>query len=62
MDLKKILRIVGLVFMILLALSGIGLIPPRPTRDYDSEIKIEMVEEREEDAITSVDSSKEIKS
>jgi hypothetical protein len=49
MDFKKIGRIIFLVFLILLALCGLGVVPPRPTRDFDNEIKIELVEDRNED-------------
>ena len=47
--------------MILLALSGIGIIPPTRTKDFENEVKIELVEERKDDEITLVDSEKEIK-
>jgi hypothetical protein len=49
MKFKKILRILGLIFLILLALSGIGPPPPRFSRHFDNEIKIELVEQRQED-------------
>jgi hypothetical protein len=43
--LKKILRIAGLVLLIILALSGIGIAPPK-TRELfmDKEVTIELVE------------------
>jgi hypothetical protein len=48
MDFKRILRIILLAFLLALALCGIGVVPPRPSRD-DNEIKIELVEDRNED-------------
>jgi hypothetical protein len=61
MNFKKIMRIIFLVFLILLALCGIGLIPPRPSRDFDNEIKIELVEERDVDEEISPESEAEKK-
>jgi hypothetical protein len=44
---KKILRIIGLVILIILALSGIGIAPPK-TRDLfmNKEDTIELVEKK----------------
>ena len=44
--LKKILRSLFLVFLILLALSGVffTISPRRPDQDYENEIKTELVE------------------
>jgi hypothetical protein len=61
MDFKRILRIILLAFLLALALCGIGVVPPRPSRD-DNEIKIELVEERNEDDETSSESEEEKKS
>ncbi len=47
--------------MILLALSGIGIVPPARTKDFENEVKIELVEERKEDYITLVEAEKEVK-
>jgi hypothetical protein len=59
MDFKKILRIILLAFLLALALCGIGVVPPRPTRDYDNEVKIELVEDRNEDEETSSEAEEE---
>jgi len=46
---KKILRIVGLVLLIILALSGIGIAPPRSREPYlNKETTIELVEKKKE--------------
>lgn len=46
---KKILRIAGLVLLIILALSGIGIVPPPNRERYISkEVTIELVEEKKE--------------
>jgi hypothetical protein len=58
MDFKKILRIVLLAFLLALALCGIGVVPPRPTRD-DNEIKIELVEDRDEEDESSSEEEEE---
>ena len=54
--LRKILRWTKLVILILLALSGAGLgavLSPRKERDYDNEVKIELVEGDLEDELVS---------
>jgi hypothetical protein len=61
MDFKRILRIILLAFLLALALCGIGVVPPRPSRD-DNEIKIELVEDRNEDDDTSSEVEDEKKS
>ncbi len=50
--LKKIIRLLGLVLLILLALSGIGAIPVISTREkyLDNEIKIEQVDKEEDES------------
>ncbi|MBK8292889.1 MAG: hypothetical protein IPK96_20070 [Flammeovirgaceae bacterium] len=46
---KKILRIAGLVLLIILALSGIGIVPPPNRERYISkEVTTELVEEKKE--------------
>jgi hypothetical protein len=46
---KKILRIAGLVLLIILALSGIGIVPPPNRERYiGKEITIELVEENKD--------------
>jgi hypothetical protein len=46
---KKILRIAGLVLLIILALSGIGIVPPPNRERYiGKEITTELVEETKE--------------
>jgi hypothetical protein len=46
---KKILRIVGLVLLIILALSGIGIAPPKNREQYlHKEVTTELVEEKKE--------------
>jgi hypothetical protein len=46
--LKKVLRLTGLILLLLLALSGIGitgaLFTKKTEQDYDNEIKTELVE------------------
>ncbi len=61
MNFKKILRIAFLVFLVLLALCGVGVPPPRQTRDFDNEVKIELVEERDDDEESSSESDEEKK-
>jgi hypothetical protein len=56
MTFKKVLRTAGLVLLILLALSGIGVVPPSRTKDFENEVKIELVEKRKEDVLTEVES------
>jgi hypothetical protein len=60
MRFKKALRIAGLVLMIILAMSGIGVVPPSRVKDFENEIKIELVEKKKDDVLTEVDSEKEI--
>ncbi|MBL7859111.1 MAG: hypothetical protein JNM57_15570 [Cyclobacteriaceae bacterium] len=62
MKFQKILRYTGLILMIILALSGIGIVPPARTKDFENEIKIELVEEKKEDDITMLDAEKEVQS
>ncbi len=46
---KKILRIAGLVLLIILALSGIGIVPPPNQERYiGKEVTAELVEKRKE--------------
>ena len=46
---KKILRIAGLVLLIILALSGIGIVPaPNRERYIGKEVTAELVEKRKE--------------
>lgn len=46
---KKILRIAGLVLLIILALSGIGMVPPPNRERYiGKEVTAELVEKRKE--------------
>lgn len=46
---KKILRIAGLVLLIILALSGIGIVPPPNRERYiGKEITTELVEEKKD--------------
>jgi len=52
---KKILRTIGLILLIVLAVSGIGIIGgpflPRIRQDFDrKELTIELVEEKKEDS------------
>ena len=52
---KKVLRTIGLILLIALALSGIGIVGapflPRNRQDYlGKEITIELVEEKNEDS------------
>jgi hypothetical protein len=52
---KKILRTIGLIVLIILALSGIGIVGgpflPRIRQDFDrKEVSIELVEEKKEDS------------
>lgn len=61
MNFKKILRISFLVLLVLLALCGIGVVPPRPSRDFDNEVKIELVEERDDEDELSSGSEDEMK-
>ena len=56
--LKKTLRWIALVFLIVLALSGIGIgavLSPKRERDYDQEVRIELVEDKLESDLTPVD-------
>lgn len=46
---KKILRIAGLVLLIILALSGIGIVPPPNRERYiGKEVTAELVEKKKE--------------
>jgi len=46
---KKILRIAGLVLLIILALSGIGMVPPPNRERYiGKEVTAELVEKKKE--------------
>ena len=56
MTFKKILRTAGLVLLIILAMSGIGVVPPSRVKDFENEVKIELVEKRKDDVISEVDS------
>lgn len=52
---KKVLRTIGLILLIILALSGIGIIGapflPKNRQDYSGkEVTIELVEEKNEDS------------
>ena len=56
--LKKILRVFLLICLILLACAGAGfgvILPVNRERSFDNEIKIELVEKREEDEIEEKD-------
>jgi hypothetical protein len=61
MNIRKVLRTMGLILFIILALSGIGVAPISGTKHFENEVKIEMVDKRREDEITSVEEEKEIK-
>jgi len=60
MEFKQVLRWVVIGLLLLLALCGIG--PPphlnRP-RDFENEVKIELVEKKREDDISEVESEQE---
>jgi hypothetical protein len=58
MKFKKALRIAGLVLMILLAMSGIGIVPPSRMKDFENEVRIELVEKKKDDVLTDVNSEK----
>lgn len=60
MKFKKILRIAGLVLLIVLAMSGIGIAPPTRVKDFENEIRIELVEKKKDDVLTEVDSEKKV--
>lgn len=47
------------MFLVLLALCGVGMPPPRPPRDFDNEVKIELVEERDDEEKVSSESEEE---
>jgi hypothetical protein len=56
MTFKKVLRTAGLVLLIILAMSGIGIAPPTRVKDFENEVKIELVEKRKDDVLTEVES------
>lgn len=50
-SIKKWIRLIGLIFLIILALSGIGIgavIVNKKEQDYDNEVKTELVEGSED--------------
>ncbi len=50
-SIKKWIRLIGLIFLIVLALSGIGIgavIVNKKEQDYDNEVKTELVEGNED--------------
>jgi hypothetical protein len=49
--LKRVLRILGLIFLVLLAACGVGFAVglPRREQDRDNQVKTELVEGKEED-------------
>ena len=62
MTFKQGLRWLGFALLLLLALCGIG--PPpnmNRSRDFENEVKIELVEKRRDDDITEADSEQEAK-
>ena len=54
--LKKALRLIGLAFLIALALTGVGGIPIFSTREkyMDKEIRIELVDKKEDESDTDI--------
>lgn len=51
-QLKRILRILGLIFLVLLAACGVGFVVglPRREQDRDNKVKTELVEGKEDDS------------
>lgn len=54
---KKLLRTIGFVLLVLLAATGIGMVPiffNKKERDFDNQINVEQVDEKEEDDETTL--------
>lgn len=60
MKFNKVLRTAGLVLLIILAMSGIGVVPPSRVKDFENKVRIELVEKKKDDVLTEVDSEKEV--